>query len=64
MEIIFILVLSLATGYQAGKAGQKQIAIENKGYCVLKTLDGHEECYQVKKVEDEKLAQAIKIKED
>ena len=64
MGVIFILILGLATGYQAGKAGQKQIAIENKGYCVLKDLDGHQECYQIKKVEDEKLAQALKNKED
>lgn len=64
MEFIFILVLGLMTGYQAGKAGQKQIAIENKGYCVLKDLDGRQECYQINKVEDEKLAKIIKDKED
>lgn len=63
MATIFILVLGLMTGYQAGKAGQKQIAIENKGYCVYKDLGKHD-CYQVEKVENPKVAQVIKSKED
>lgn len=63
MEWIFIIVLSLTTGYQAGKAGAKAEARENGGYCVPETLET-KGCYKVTKTEDPKLINEIEFKED
>lgn len=62
VELLFVLVVSMMTGYQAGKAGQKQEAIQDGGYCVLTTVES-QTCYEVKKTEDPKTVTALKEKE-
>lgn len=61
-EILFVLAVALTTGYQAGKAGQKQIAIENGGYCVLKTIETSS-CYEVVPAKTQEKIAKLKEKE-
>lgn len=61
-ELLFVFVVAITTGYQAGKAGQKQIAIENGGYCVQKTLET-QTCYEVSEVESKAKIAKLKNKE-
>lgn len=63
MEWIFLIVVSMVTGYQAGKAGVKAEARDNKGYCMME-MDSSEGCYEVVKVQDLEQAKFIKAQED
>ncbi len=61
-ELLFVFVVAITTGYQAGKAGQKQIAIENGGYCVRATIET-DRCFEVKEVTAPKRLADLKSKE-
>jgi hypothetical protein len=49
MEILFVLVVALTTGYQAGKAGAKAEARDTQQFCMVE-MDMTEGCYNVTKV--------------
>lgn len=50
---IFVIVVSLMTGYQAGKAGAKAEGRDNQGYCMVE-MDSSTGCYSVSKTTNPK----------